>query len=222
MATGDADNVLLTELNSILSELQNTNKVKRRKALERLQDLSFESEPATEREAQAKILEFSLRHLVTCLRDPSEVNRIKASEIFLAFIEKTLFRQDQLLHLVPAIHHGLATVPVVEESEDVRLLQVRIISSLITQFEGQMIPYMDDVVSILKEVVLDGCPEVRKAAGECVSCFARATRDKFHMQSEALVKPLVKALRHQRFKNRIACINALGNPINHVLINYVP
>ncbi|XP_050715520.1 dynein axonemal assembly factor 5-like [Eriocheir sinensis] len=211
MATEDAPNAYITELNSILSELQHTNKAKRRKALERLHNLSFEREPETERETQGKILEFSLRHLVTCLGDQSEVNRIKTSEIILGFIQDTLFKADQLIHLIPVIHHRLATIPIIEESEDVRLLHVKMISSLTMQFEGQMIPYMEDIIGILKEVVVDGCPEVRKAAAECVSCFARATREKFHLQSESLVKSLVKALQHQRFKNRIACINALGD-----------
>lgn len=213
MATEDAPNVYITELNSILSELQHTNKVKRRKALEKLHNLSFEREPATERETQGKILDFSLRHLVTCLGDQSEVNRIKVSEIILTFIQDTLFKPDQLIHLVPVIHHRLATIPILEESEDVRLLHVKMISSLTTQFEGQMIPYMEDIIGILKEVVLDGSPDVRKAAAECVSCFAKAAREKLHLQSESLVKPLVKALHHQRFKNRIACINALGTVI---------
>lgn len=199
MATEDAPNAYITELNSILSELQHTNKAKRRKALERLHSLSFEREPETERETQGKILEFSLRHLVTCLGDQSEVNRIKTSEIILGFIQDTLFKADQLIHLIPVIHHRLATIPIIEESEDVRLLHVKMISSLTMQFEGRMIPYMEDIIGILKEVVVDGCPEVRKAAAECVSCFARATREKFHLQSESLVKSLVKALQHQRF-----------------------
>lgn len=169
MATDDAQTEVLAELNAILSELQNTSKVKRRKALEKLHNLSFESELVTNKSEQGKILDFSLRHLVTCLRDQSEVNRIKASEIILGFIQETLFRQDQLIHLIPAIHHRLATVPVEEESEDVRLQHVKIISSLTTQFEGQMIPYLNDIVNILMQVLLDGRPEVRKAAGECVS-----------------------------------------------------
>lgn len=210
MATDDAPREILAELNTILSELQNTNKAKRKKALEKLHNLSFASELTNDKDEQAKIFDFSLRHLVTCLGDPSEVNRIKASEIILGFIEEALFKRDQLIHLIPAIHHRLATVPVVEESEDVRLLHVKIISSLTTQFQSLMIPYMNDIVNILKEVVLDGSPEVRKAAGECVSCYARATREKFHMQSESLVKPLLKSLHHQRFRNRIACIRALG------------
>lgn len=210
MATEDADSVLVTELNTILSELQNTNKAKRRKALEKLHSLSFERESEVDQETQAKILNFSLRHLVTCLADQSEVNRIKSSEIILGFIQKASFKQDQLVHLIPAIHHRLATVPVVEESEDVRFIQINIISVLTSQFQGGMVPYMNDIVNILREAVLDGCPEVRKAAGECVSCFAKATKEKFHMQSESLVKPLIKALHHQRFRNRIASITALG------------
>lgn len=214
MATDDAPNEYLTELNSILSELQNTNKVKRRKALEKLHNLSFEREPVTDRDTQGKLLDFSLRHLVTCLGDQSEVNRIKASEILLAFIQESLLKEAQLIHLIPAIHHRLATIPAVEESEDVRLIHVNILSSLTTQFGSQVVPYMQDITNILKEVVLDSCPEVRKAAAECVSCFARATQEKFSMQSESLVRVLVKALQQQRFKNRIACINALGTGVN--------
>ncbi|XP_045116850.1 dynein axonemal assembly factor 5-like [Portunus trituberculatus] len=211
MATEDAHSALVTELNTILSDLQNTNKAKRRKALERLHHLAFETEAHENQEAQGKILDFSLKHLVTCLADQSEVNRTKSSEILLTFSLKGVVKQGQLVHLIPSLHHRLATLPQVEESEDVRLIQVNIISSLTTQFQGAMVPFMNDVVGVLKEVVLDVSPEVRKAAAECVSCFAKATREKIHMQSESLAKPLVKALHHQRFRNRVAAITALGD-----------
>lgn len=210
MATHNAHSPLVTQVNTILSDLQNTNKAKRRKGLERLHHLAFETENNENQETQDKILDFSVKHLVTCLADQSEVNRMKSSEIILTFSQKGVVKQGQLVHLIPSLHHRLATVPQVEESEDVRLVQVNIISSLTAQFQGAMVPYMNDVVGALKEVVLDVSPEVRKAAAECVSCFAKATREKFHMQSESLAKPLVKALHHQRFRNRIAAITALG------------
>ena len=210
MATEDAHTTLHTELNTIVRELNHTNKARRRKALEKLHNLTFERESKADQEAQTNILECSLRHLITCLADQSEVNRIKASEIILCFIQNVLLKQDHLVHLIPAMHHRLATLPTLEQSEDVRLVQINILSTLASQFQGGMVPYINDAVNILREGVVDGCPEVRKAAAECVSCLAKATKEKFHMQSESLVKPLLKALHHQRFRNRIASITALG------------
>ena len=224
MATEDAHSTLVTEINSILSDLQNTNKAKRRKALERLHHLAFETETYQNQETQDKILDFSLKHLVTCLADQSEVNRTKSSEILLTFSQRGVVKQGQLVHVIPALHHRLATVPQVEESEDVRLVQVNIISSLTAQFQGAMVPYMNDIVAVLKEAVVDVSPEVRKAAAECVSCFAKATREKFHMQSMSLAKPLVKALLHQRFRNRVAAVTALGTvlPLLYWYLNCMP
>lgn len=214
MATEDANDAALvgfsTNFNPILSDLQHQHKAKRRKALEKFESVVFDEDKELDKDYLTKVLESFKGRLVVCLSDPSEVNRIKAASIILKFIELDILTEKYLIDIVPVAHHRLATVPAVEESEDVRLLFVHILHQLTTRFQAKLIPYLNDVVNILREAVNDGSPEVRKAASECVSDVARVTRDKFHLQSESLVKPLLKALHHQRFKNRIACINALG------------
>ncbi|XP_047500820.1 dynein axonemal assembly factor 5-like [Penaeus chinensis] len=212
MATEDASRELAgSEINGVLSSMKDANKAKRRKALEKYESIVFENGEGTEQEELTEIFNYSASILGTCLSDPSEINRINASNIILKYIELSVFTEEKLLVIIPVIHHRLATVPCPEESEDVRLLYINILTGLISMFQAKMIAFMNDIVNILKEAVLDPSPEVRKAACECVCCYARATKDKFHMQSESLVKPLVKALHHQRFKNRIACIKALGD-----------
>ncbi|XP_042232558.1 dynein axonemal assembly factor 5-like [Homarus americanus] len=210
MATEDAGGSF-SHFNTILSDLQHTNKAKRKKAFDEYYKLVFEDEESVDKGKLDKILEFSLSLLVTSLGDPSEVIRMKVSIILLKFIDECVVSECQLVDIIPVIHHRLGVVPVMEESEDVRLLLVNIIMGLTLKFEAKMIPYMNDVVNILKESVVDRSPDVRKAASECVRAYTRATREKFHMQSESLVKPLLKALTHQRFKNRISCLNALGD-----------
>lgn len=211
MATEDASRELAgSEINGVLNSMKDANKAKRRKALEKYESIVFESGKGAEQDELTEIFNYSASILGTCLSDPSEINRINASNIVLKFIELSIFTEEKLLVFIPVIHHRLATVPHPEESEDVRLLYINILTGLIGIFQDKMIAFMNDVVNVLKEAVLDASPDVRKAACECVSCYARATKDKFHMQSESLVKPLLKALNHQRFKNRIACIKALG------------
>lgn len=216
MATDDAESLSNPELNAILSEMQNINKMKRRKALEKFHKLAFESVELLDKDYLTKILGFSMTLLVSRMSDESEVNRINASNIVLRFIQESAVTDQQLIDIIPVIHHRLATVPVLEESEDVRLLLINIIQALIIHFEAKMIQFMNDIVNILKISVVDCSPEVRKAASECVSSYAKASKEKFHMQSESLVKPLLKGLNHQRFKNRIACLNALGENFNLV------
>ncbi|KAG7163083.1 Dynein assembly factor 5, axonemal-like, partial [Homarus americanus] len=197
MATEDAGGSF-SHFNTILSDLQHTNKAKRKKAFDEYYKLVFEDEESVDKGKLDKILEFSLSLLVTSLGDPSEVIRMKVSIILLKFIDECVVSECQLVDIIPVIHHRLGVVPVMEESEDVRLLLVNIIMGLTLKFEAKMIPYMNDVVNILKESVVDRSPDVRKAASECVRAYTRATREKFHMQSESLVKPLLKALTHQR------------------------
>ncbi|XP_071518457.1 dynein axonemal assembly factor 5 [Panulirus ornatus] len=211
MATKDANSKSYTELNAILSEMQNVNKAKRRKALERFQQLTFESDKILDKDYLTEILGFSLTLLITRMSDESEVNRMNASNIVLRFIQESVVREEHMIDIIPIVHHRLATVPVIEESEDVRLLLINIIHALTVNFEEKLITYMNDVVDILKASVIDCSPEVRKAASECVSTYAKASKAKFHMQSGSLVKPLLKGLGHQRFKNRIACLYALGD-----------
>ncbi|XP_076064369.1 dynein axonemal assembly factor 5 [Oratosquilla oratoria] len=74
-----------------------------------------------------------------------------------------------------------------------------------------MVHYLNDVINILKVLVLDKSPEVRKVACECVSVYALAAKEKFQMQSSSLIKPLLKSLQHQRFRIRVASIMALGD-----------
>ncbi|KAK3881699.1 hypothetical protein Pcinc_013855 [Petrolisthes cinctipes] len=211
MATQDDATTLSPELNTILSDLQHQHKAKRRKALEKFESVVFDDDKTLDKDYLTKILEYSKGRLVMCLSDVSEMNRITSASIILKFIQLSVMTEKHLIDIIPVTHHRLATVPIVEESEDARLLFINIIQALTTLFQAKMIPHMNDIVNILKEAVIDPSPEVRKAAAECVSSYARATREKFHMQSESLVKPLLKALHHQRFKNRIACINALGD-----------
>ncbi|KAK7070029.1 hypothetical protein SK128_001063 [Halocaridina rubra] len=212
MATENADPD--ASLNEILNLMQDQHKAKRKKALEKLEKLIFES---VEKESENRqpflrqTLQFCLASLTSCMTDASEANRLKACEILMKFIEGEALTEKHLVDVIPVLYHRLAKVPQLEESEDVRLLYIKIIHGLAEYFQEKMTPYMNDIVNILKESVLDASPEVRKASCECVSTFAKATKDKFHMQSESLVKPLIKGLAHQRFRNRIACITALGD-----------
>ena len=201
----------MDEFNSVLNQMKDDNKAKRRKALEKFNQLVFESDNETESDEMSEILSHSLPSLVPRMSDQSEINRINACNLMLKFIGANVFVEKYLIDIIPVLHHRLATVPQIEDSEDVKRLYINILDDFVRCFQASLIPYMNDIVNILKVTVLDGCPEVRKAACECVSSFAKATREKFHMQSESLVKPLLKGLTHQRFRNRIACINALGN-----------
>nr|XP_053634775.1 dynein axonemal assembly factor 5-like [Cherax quadricarinatus] len=211
MATQQSEPDSLSQLNPILSEIQSDNKAKRRKGLEKYQQVVFESGGELNKDSLSEIFGFSLRLLVTGLSDVSEINRINAANIVLKFAEGGVVSQNQLIDIIPTIHHRLAVIPLLEESEEVRLILVNIIKVLTLSFEAKLIPFMNEVVNILKRTVVDGSPDVRKVSSECVSVYARATREKFHMQSKSLVEPLIKALHHQRFKNRIASLNALGD-----------
>lgn len=211
MATVDTSHEFAgSDINGVLNSMKDANKAKRRKALEKYESVVFECGKGTEQDDLTEIFNYSASILATCLSDQSEINRINASNIILKFIKASVFTEEKLLVMIPVIHHRLATVPCPEESEDVRLLFINILNGLINIFQAKMIPFMNDVVNVLKETIVDASPDVRKSACECVCSFAKAVKDKFHMQSESLVKPLLKALHHQRFKNRIACIRALG------------
>ncbi|XP_045616348.1 dynein axonemal assembly factor 5 [Procambarus clarkii] len=211
MATEDAASGTCLDLHPILSEIQNATKAKRRKALELFYKITFESEEEVDKDRLSRIFGLSWTLLLARMSDESEISRINASNSVLKFIELRVVSEDHLVDIIPIVHHRLAVNPILEESEDVRKILIDIIKALTIRFESKLIPFMNDVVNILKRSVVDKSPDVRKAASECVSCYAKATNEKFNMQSKSLVEPLLKALCHQRFKNRIACINALGD-----------
>ncbi|CAL4065617.1 unnamed protein product, partial [Meganyctiphanes norvegica] len=199
------------DLNEVLSQMQDDHKAKRRKALEKFQKMVFESENMDDRESLKATFSQIHGSIVARMSDPSEMNRTHAANIIIKFIELNAVDEKDIVSIMPVLYHRLATVPLQEESEDVRLLFINILKDLTNSFQLKLIPYMNDVIGILKIMVIDNCPEVRIAACELVRTYAAATKEKFHMNSESLVKPLIKSLNHQRFRNRISSILAIGD-----------
>ena len=198
------------DFQEILTSLKDSNKVKRRKTLEKINSSAFYGEDCININETGKDLwKNHSTALISTIYDESEVNRTQGSEIVCRFIEKEGISSDCCSIIVPCIANRISE-DLVENSEEVRLLYVRIISQIIKFQKEEAIFYLNDYINILKISVMDKSPEVRICSCDCVSSLAFETKKKFHMQSGSLVKPLLNSLCFQRFKNRVAALEALG------------
>ena len=207
----------------LLSKLKDKNKVSRRKTLQLIkeeleksssnliQKLNNGNETLPSKEEEKELLSELGNILVTLLSDESELNRTINSEILCEMTQKIYLSENHFIIIFSTLAQRLGNTPIIEESEEVRSLNVKLISHIVDVIDEKKLPqYYNDLINILKATVLDPCPEVRVLANKCICQSALKSKDKFNLQSSSLIKPLVKCISHQRFKIRIAALEALG------------
>lgn len=144
-----------------------------------------------------------------CLNDGSEACRESA-----ILLMKTLVCAGYVEDIAPIIfiiHKRMGNITVVESSEEVKLLYVQLLRDIIKNKGQSVLPYLDDVTSILAKSILDTCPAVKKDSCLCAMELASATKTDFHMVAESLVEPLLKITSYHQSTIRYAAIQSLSN-----------
>lgn len=119
-----------------------------------------------------------------------------------------------LPNTVPILLDRLGGVELNESSEEVRLVAVTFMSTILAAVGQGLAPFVDDWIRILSVTLTDPYHEVRKASCELVSSSAKAMPHVFHYNSERLNKPLVESLVHQQSKVRLAVVRSIGELIS--------
>lgn len=152
------------------------------------------------------------------LRDKTESVREQAIQ-FLTYliINKLPLNDFYLTYVFPVLVERIGSVELIEESEEIRLQLVQFLDHIIAKYSNteQLKPFLNDCVIILAETVKDKYPAIKEQSCQSIINLAMALPRDFHLQAESLVKPVLTCFGHQRYKVRVAAINATGEIIMH-------
>lgn len=208
MAEGaDLDSTLARHINC----LNDSNKMIRKKALESIRtEILNRSTPLNQPNLQ-KVFNDLLKPLLKVFHDTSESCRELVIEMVTELISRVPEPCECLPYLIPILVQRLGQPDYVEPSEEIRLLLVKLARQLV-EISGKSIGvYLDDFVKILQRTIVDSYPEVKKESCSLASCLSKIIPEKFHMQSESLINPLLRSLTHQHSKVRICVVEAIGS-----------
>lgn len=152
------------------------------------------------------------------LRDKAETVREQAIAFtqFL-YIDILPLNDFYLTYLFPILVERIGSVEIIEESEEIRLQLLQLMNDLIKKYSGtqQLKSFLNDSVIILAETVKDKYPAIKELSCHVILNLSQALPKDFHMQAETLIKPVLTCFSHQRFKVRVASINAVGEIVMH-------
>ncbi|VDP95208.1 unnamed protein product [Echinostoma caproni] len=152
--------------------------------------------------------------LTNTLNDPIEVNRELAVQVNRSFLECAPDISVVLPSLFPVLVKRLGEKELVEPSEELRLECLKLFG-LVMKKTVDLNPYVDDMLIILKQSLMDAFHEVKKLSCTILQDLASVKCHRFYQNSEIILNPLLSNLVHQHSKVRMATVSAIG----HVLMN---
>jgi hypothetical protein len=196
------------DLTRTLNLLQSENRSDRRKALSGIHSEVMRSGWAEE---GAPLLP----PLIRLLSDPVERTRELSTTLLASAFEAIPLKDLSALlpTLIPVLSLRLGSPELVEGSEEVRLVGIQLLKVLVERVggeKGSLGPYLDDLLLILANAILDPFHSVRIEASGLVCILAEYTREIFHYNSERLLRPLALAVTHQQWKVRVAVLKCIG------------
>ena len=204
---GDLDSVVARHINT----LDNSNKITRKTALEGIRaGILDRSTPLNQQNLQ-KVFNDILKPFLKVFSDSSEKCRESVIEMVTELISLVPEPCVCLPYLVPVLVQRLGQYDYVEPSEEIRLLLVKLARQLVEISGKDIGVYLDDFVKILQRTIVDPYPEVKKESCSLASCLSKTIPEKFHLQSESLINPLLHSLTHQHSKVRICVVEAIGS-----------
>lgn len=212
----DAESCTLEKrLGETLEGVSNPNKTARKRSIEKLNVESVKTEHSLRPEDLPVAFLVIQKPLIQCLLDSSERCREVAAFVLTGWVEVLAAAASEFLICLPALVPTVRQILVNsdEPSEEVRLALVCLATKLCNKLETNLLPYSDDLSSILQKTLVDPNPEVKVVSCECVSSFSRTMPVQFRMQSDSLVTPLLSTLAHNQHKVRAACIRAIGDTV---------
>lgn len=111
-----------------------------------------------------------------------------------------------LPYILPVLTDRLAQQEILEPAEEIRLVLVQILVTLVTQCQEKFAPFVDDAVKILAKTLADPYQEVRKTSCQMVIQLAKANSRPLAFHGAAVPKSILPCLVHRHSSVRIAGI----------------
>lgn len=189
------------------SALQSDDKKKKNEAIKELSKFLHEHDSEIEVTEKVKIY----KNIVRCFNDKAEACRELAVKEVTGIISSLEQEDDYFTYLMPALLQRLGGQELVEPSEEVRLLQVSLLHSVINNYRPTLLPsYLNDIIQILVRTLEDPYPKIKTESCECAVHLAETIPKRFYIQSESLILPMLQSVTHQHYKVRIVAITAIG------------
>ena len=118
--------------------------------------------------------------------------------------------RDSLPYLLPVIVARLASNPVAEEGEELRLQLLQLLQLLLGRTSGEpLAPHLPELVEVLSASYADAFPDSKKAACALTKAVAEQLPTYIEPHCAALVKALQPMLAHQHSRVRSVATEAL-------------
>ena len=114
-----------------------------------------------------------------------------------------------LSYIIPVFFDRLSQEDVVEPSEEIRLIMVKIFLKLVQSSQEGFAPFVDDTVKILARTLADPYQEVRKVSCKIVAQLALTNPRPLAFHGAAVAKAIVPCLHHRHSSVRILGIQVL-------------
>ncbi|CAG9865292.1 unnamed protein product [Phyllotreta striolata] len=208
----------LSNVKKISIGLQSPDRKVRKQAFLDLQGyLSNENAEFSNQDLRSIFVEIHI-YVLNGLRDKVENVREQAIKfVNFLIIEKLPLNDYYLTYVLPVLVERIGTVELIEESEEIRLQILQLLDAIITKYShtAQLVPFLNDCVTILAETVKDKYPTIKELSCRTVIKLAEALPRDFHKQAETLVKPVITCFYHQRYKVRVEAVYAVGEIVMH-------
>lgn len=198
-------------LEQYITNLQSDSKLARKQALQAINEEIFEN-PDNKGCDLTLVFPGIYAYILKSFSDSSEACRDAAALIISNFIDQLPLNDYYLTYILPVLVRRVGCPEIVEESEEIRLILVKLVQKIINKYKGTQLlcPFMNDFTSILTKTSTDPYPKVKLEACECIILLSKVLQRDFHFQLESYVKPIVSNFAHQHFRVRVASIKAIG------------
>lgn len=194
----------------ICNSLQAEDKFTRKRALEELLKDGLGQLETLDEKSSLELWEIFHRPVVRILHDPVEACRDLALEILKKFLLHLPCSDKNIVYIIPIVTKRLGSQELIEQSEEVRLKCLLLLTAIILKYEDQLTSYFEDFVTILTRTVTDKYPDVKKESCNCILELAKAVPSTFYSRSEAFIKPVLTNMSHQHYKIRVTTVKTIG------------
>lgn len=201
---------VLKNISRHLNCLTDDNRNTRKRAIEGIKKETLLKNPALSSSVLEGVFDEILKPLLKILSDPVEKCRELSIGVLTECLKQLSCPVSSLSYVMPVLVQRLGQQDIIEPSEEIRLILVELLSSIVEISREAVTPYLGDAIKILQRTIVDQYPEVRKQSCRCASLLAKSTPQHFHMQCDSLIKPLLQTISHQHSRVRVEVVKAIG------------
>lgn len=115
-----------------------------------------------------------------------------------------------LAGLIPTLESRLGAERIVEECEELRLEQLRLLDHTAREYPGMIANYIGEVSCVMMQVLQDPFVAIRMLANELFQFLVEKFPFIIHQYAEGLVIPLTISTNHQQSKVRAVTVTSIG------------